>query len=149
MRSKFFFVFLLFVSCESKRSIDEEKAYLLNLERLAIAREFENDTTSLSSIMDDTFIELAGDRLKNKHQVLRTIHSNNLRNLARGVRLDSFRLENPVVHIYDQSAVVTFILHTYRHRPDSAFQRRTRFYDVWVRREDGWKAVTWQASAIN
>ena len=122
---------------------------LLMLEKEAIKREFQNDTTFLSSIMDSTFIELNGDEIKNKHDVLRTIFASNIENQRQGIMLDSFRLEDPVVHIYENSAVVTFIMHTFRKQQDSVFDRRTRFYDVWVRRGDQWKAVTWQASPVN
>ena len=127
----------------------DERTLLLDLEREAIRREFENDTTFLSSIMDTTFIELAGDRLKNKHQVLKTIFATNISNQNKGVALDSFRLEDPVVHLYDDNAaVVTFIMHTFRKKDGSSVERRTRFYDVWVRRGSQWKAVTWQASPV-
>ena len=137
-------------SCGSRPgNANDESSYLLALEKQAIQREFENDTMFLASIMDSTFIELNGEEIKNKHDVLRTIFASNLENQRQGITLDSFRLEDPIVHIYDKSAVVTFIMHTFRKQQDSVFDRRTRFYDVWVRRGDQWKAVTWQASPVN
>lgn len=135
---------------ENDSQFPGESTVLLDLEREAITREFKNDTTFLSSIMDSTFIELAGVRLKNKHQVLKTIFEANISNQRKGILLDSFRLEDPVVHLYDDNAaVVTFIMHTFRNKNGSHFERRTRFYDVWVRRGDAWKAVTWQASSVD
>lgn len=142
---------LLFIlSCSDKNSntqIDTHK--LLSLEREAIQREFQNDTAFLSSVMDTTFIELSKDRIKNKHEVLKTIFQNNIENKEKKISLDSFLLEKPVVHLYENSAVVTFIMHTFNRSNDSAFERRTRFYDVWVKRGDQWKAVTWQASSVD
>ena len=121
---------------------------LLELEHEAITREFQNDTAFLSSLMDTTFIELNNEKIKNKHEVLRTIYEHNVENEKKQISLDSFRLEQPVVHVYDRAAVVTFIMHTFRKKADSLFQRRTRFYDVWIKRENQWKAVTWQGSPV-
>lgn len=98
--------------------------------------------------MDSTFIELSPKGLKNKHEVLKTIYQNNIDNQQKNILLDSFLLEAPVVHVYDKAAVVTFIMHTFRKKMDSVYQRRTRFYDVWVKRGEQWKAVTWQASPV-
>ena len=122
--------------------------HLLNLEREAIEREFQNDTAFLSSIMDSTFIELSRGKIKNKHEVLKTIALDNILELENQISLDSFRLEEPIVHVYDNASVVTFILHTFRKKKDSLFERKTRFYDVWVMRQGKWKAVTWQANPL-
>lgn len=133
-------------SCNSKQpDADSEVKTLLDLEKEAIAREFRNDTAFLSSVMDTTFIELSKDTIKNKHEVLKTIYANNMENISNKTTVDSFVLEQPVVHLYDNTAVVTFIMHTFRKK--EPFERRTRFYDVWVKRDNKWLAVTWQASS--
>jgi hypothetical protein len=126
----------------------DEVNILLNLEKEAIEREFQSDTAFLSSIMDSTFIELSQDKIKNKHEVLKTMVQDNISRLENKISLDSFRLEYPIVNLYDDASVVTFILHTFRKKEDSLFERRTRFYDVWVKREGEWKAVTWQATPL-
>ena len=140
---------LCLLSCKAKRSSNAGVAgKLLALEREAIKREFQNDTAYLSSIMDSTFIELSDGRIKRKHDVLKTIYYNNIRNRSEGITLDSFVLEEPVVHVYDGAAVVSFIMHTFRKQEGARFEGRTRFYDVWVKRGLEWKAVTWQASPV-
>lgn len=141
--------FMLLSGCNSgSNDYESESQELLALEKEAISREFQNDTTFLSSVMDSTFIELSKGEVKRKHEVLKTIYQNNIDNKNKATTLDSFLLEEPVVHLYDNSAVVTFIMHTFRKAKDSSFERRTRFYDVWVKRNDKWKAVTWQASPV-
>jgi hypothetical protein len=148
------FLFFLILSSCSNGSHDHaaESTRLLDLEKKAINKEFQNDTTFLSSLMDSTFIELSNGGIKRKHDVLKTIYQDNIDRGQKSITLDSFRLEDPVVHLYDKTAVVTsvvtFIIHTFRKAKDSAFERRTRFYDVWVKRDDEWKAVTWQASSV-
>lgn len=144
----FLFPLTLF-SCFSNPSNDPVVAkQLLELEREAITREFKNDTAFLSSIMDTSFIELARDKIKNKHEVLKTIHADNIANANNKIVRDSFVLEDPVVHVYDKTAVVTFIMHTYNKKDQIPFERRTRFYDVWVKRDNKWMAITWQGSAV-
>ena len=136
-------------SCNTKpASSSNETEKLLKLEKEAIEREFQNDTSFLSSLMDSTFIELSRDKIKNRHEVLRTIFQDNVDKIENKISLDSFRLAEPIVHLYDNTAVVTFILHTFRKKEDSPYQRRTRFYDVWVKRGTQWKAVTWQGTLI-
>lgn len=125
-----------------------ESKTLLDLENEAIRREFLNDTAFLSSIMDSTFIELSKGKIKHKHEVLKTIFQNNTDNVQNKISLDSFRLEDPVVHLYEKAAVVTFIIRTFRKKENVPFERRTRFYDVWVKRGKQWKAATWQASSV-
>ncbi len=141
---------LLVLSCNPyELSSAREADNLLNLERNAIEREFNNDTAYLSSIMDSTFIELSGDKIKDKHEVLKTIFKNNISTQLENIVLDSFKLNEPVVNLYGNSAVVTFILHTYRKKDQIPYERQTRFYDVWVKHDNQWKAVTWQATPLN
>ena len=141
----------MMLTCCNDNGIDysKESGKLLELEREAITREFQNDTAFLSSIMDSTFIELSKNGIKNKHEVLKSIYQNNKDNQQNNILLDSFLLDDPVIHLYDNAAVVTFVMHTFRRKVDSLFERRTRFYDVWVKRDDKWKAVTWQASPVD
>ena len=147
IRSAIFLFSISFASCGTRQAdYSSESKKLLDLEKEGIIREFRNDTAFLSSIMDTTFIELSKDKIKNKHEVLKTIYSNNMDNLYNITSPDSFILEEPVVHLYDNTAVVTFIMHTYRKK--EPFERRTRFYDVWVKRDNKWKAITWQASSV-
>ncbi|NTS40410.1 hypothetical protein HRG84_05790 [Flavisolibacter sp. BT320] len=118
------------------------------MERQAISREFQNDTAYLSSIMDSTFIELSGATIKNKHDVLRTIYQDNLSGYKNGIKRDSFLLKDSVIHLYGNTAVITFVLQTFNKKGDSSYTRRTRFYDVWVKRNNVWKAIAWQGIPV-
>ena len=152
---KLYFASLLIVavclfSCDSNKAdnINESKQ-LFTLEREAISREFQNDTAYLSSIMDSTFIELSKDKIKNKHEVLRTIYLDNVAREQNGIRRDSFLLKDSIIHLYGNTAVITFIMQTFNKKGDSSFTRRTRFYDVWVKRNNNWKAIAWQGTAVD
>ena len=146
---RFSLVFVFFSCANHKTESVNESQQLFALERQAISREFENDTTYLSSIMDSTFIELSNDKLKNKHEVLRTIYLDNLAKQQNGTRRDSFHLKDSVIHLYGNTAVITFVMQTFNKKGDSSFTRRTRFYDVWVKRDNDWKAITWQGTPVD
>ena len=144
------FLAVVYASCANDTTGDKDVTQkLLELERQAIEKEFKNDTSFLSSIMDSTFIELSKEGLKNKHEVLKTIFVDNVQNEKNHIERDSFQLNEPVVHNYGNAAVVTFIIKTFNKRNDSSFTRRTRFYDVWIKRGNEWKAVTWQGSPLD
>jgi hypothetical protein len=126
----------------------DEKNELLGLEYEWLKREFELDTAFLSSIMDSTFISISDSGVQSKQEDLISMYNNIDQRIKSGIVIDSFRLENEVVNIYSNSAVVTFVVHTYRHHYDSLIERKTRFYDVWVKREDKWRAVASQGTHI-
>ncbi|RYY88354.1 MAG: nuclear transport factor 2 family protein [Chitinophagaceae bacterium] len=147
--SFYFFPLLGLNGCGSQNNDAQMEARkLFELERKAIDREFQNDTTYLSSIMDATFIELSKGAVKNKHDVLKTIYLDNVSRKQNGIVRDSFLLKDSIIHLYGNSAVVTFIMQTFNKKGDSSFTKRTRFYDVWVKRDDAWKAVTWQGTPV-
>jgi hypothetical protein len=64
------------------------------------------------------------------------------------VSLDSLKLEDAIVNVYDNSAVVTFVVHTYKKEKGRRTEKRTRFYDVWINRNGEWKAVSSQGTTI-
>jgi hypothetical protein len=138
----------LFKCSDKTQRADDEKSELLHLEYDWLEKEFELDTAFLSSIIDSTFIGISDSGVKNKQEELTSIYNNIDQRIKKGIVIDSFRLEDEVVNIYSNSAVVTFIVHTYRHNNDTLIERRTRFYDVWVKRRDKWRAVASQGTPI-
>jgi hypothetical protein len=139
---------ILFKCSDKTQRADDEKSELLHLEYDWLEKEFELDTAFLSSIIDSTFIGISDSGVKNKQEELTSIYNNIDQRIKKGIVIDSFRLEDEVVNIYSNSAVVTFIVHTYRHNNDTLIERRTRFYDVWVKRRDKWRAVASQGTPI-
>ena len=135
--------------CTDKSAANvDDKRQLLDLERAWLEHEFALDTAFIASIMDSTFIGISEGGVKNKQDDLLIMYKNIDQRIKNGIVIDSFRIEDDVVNIYGNSGVVTFIVHTYRHSKDSLIERRTRFYDVWTRRGDSWKAVASQGTTI-
>jgi hypothetical protein len=140
---------IAFFKCTNKSSVNtDDKRQLLDLERAWLEHEFALDTAFLASIMDSTFIGISENGVKDRQGALLGMYNNIDQTIKNGIVVDSFRLEDEVVTVYENSAVVTFIVHTYRHDKDSLIARRTRFYDVWTRRGDKWKAVASQGTTI-
>ena len=64
--------------------------------------------------------------------------------------VDSLYFEDWHVAIYGQTAVVTFISVTNGKIKGVAFnERRTRMYDVWIKKQGSWKAVSSQVTPLN
>lgn len=141
---------VLMGSCANKKKAPaaNDVAELLRLEHKGIMSEFAMDTAFLASIMDSTFMDVSSGARKNKQQVLQGMYLNARQNREAGILVDSIRMEDEVVHLYDGAAVVSFVLNTYIREGKERTARRTRFYDVWVKRGDGWKAVTWQVTPL-
>ncbi|MGC3946418.1 MAG: nuclear transport factor 2 family protein [Chryseolinea sp.] len=121
---------------------------LLALERDFLNKEFALDTAGLAYLMDSTFIDITDFGIKGKKEDLVDIYNNIDQRIKNGIVLDSFRLENDVVNVYWNSAVVTFIVHSFRHSNDTLIERKTRFYDVWTKRGDSWKLVASQGTIV-
>lgn len=123
----------------------DDKALLLQLEYKWFEAEFSADTVFLSSLLDSTFICLTEGGVLTKQETLNHMITNRDFRTKNKIVIDSVRLENVIIHQYENSAVVTFIDHTYAKKGETALESKTPFYDVWIRRGNEWKAVSSQA----
>ena len=143
------FLFLNAICVAQTKDANDNKQKLLKLEYDWLKAEFALDTAYLSSIMDPTFIGISADGIHNKKEDLLDMYTTIAQRNKDGVFIDSFKLENTIVNLYGNTAVVTFIVHTYRKNKGMPEQRRTRFYDVWIRRNNKWKAVSSQGTKVS
>lgn len=130
------------------QSSDKIKEELLSLERKWLEAEFALDTPYLSTLLDSSFIGISANRISNKQEDLKGMYDNISAMRQDSIFLDSLRLEDEVVNVYDNSAVVTFIVHTYKKEKGISTEKWTRFYDVWINRHGKWKAVSSQGTII-
>lgn len=124
------------------------KQELLLLEQNWLEAEFKLDTAYISTLIDSTFTGISGSRLTNKQQELDGMYSNISAMRKDSIFLDSLKLEEGRVNLYENTAVVTFIVHTYKKDKGRPTEKRTRFYDVWVNRNGKWKAVAAQGTFV-
>lgn len=137
-----------YVNAQGKNANDDKRK-LLRLEYDWLKAEFALDTAFLSSIMDSTFIGISAEGVHNKKEDLLDMYNTIAQRNKDSVFIDSFKLENAIINLYGSAAVVTFIVHTYRKNKGIPEQRRTRFYDVWIKRNNKWKAVSSQGTRVS
>lgn len=133
----------------TKEYADNDKKQLLALEYNWLKAEFSLDTAYLSTLMDDSFIAITANGTSGKKEELADMYQTISQRLKDSIIIDSFRLENSIVNLYGTTAVVTFIVHTFRKEKGIATERRTRFYDVWIKRNGKWKAVSSQGTKVS
>ena len=141
-----------FIKCNTKHpgnDTADDKNQLLTLERKWLTAEFALDTAYLSSIMDSTFMGISGAGIESKKEALSGMYTNISQRLKDSIVIDSFSLENTMVNFYENSAVVTFIVHTHGRNKLAITERKTRFYDVWIKRKGKWKAVASQGTKVS
>ena len=158
MRIPFIFLMVILFSCTQAdshkasamgdQSIIKIKEDLLSLERKWLEAEFVLDTTYISTLLDSTFIGISANRVSNKQEELKGMYDNISAMRKDSVFLDSLRLEESIVNVYDKTAVITFIVHTYKKEKGKPTEKRTRFYDVWINRNGKWKAVSSQGTLL-
>ncbi len=126
----------------------EVKKQLLALEYKSLVAEFALDTAFLSSIIDITILEISEEGMHNKQQYLSGMYNNISQRIKDSLFVDSFKLEEAIVNLYGNTAVVTFVVHTYRKTKGVRNERRTRFYDVWINDKRKWKLVATQGTPV-
>lgn len=132
----------------TKEYEDKDKKELLALEYNWLKAEFSLDTAHLATLMDDSFTGISASGTTTKQQELLDYYNIIGQRIRDSIFIDSFRLENAVVNLYGTTAVITFIVHTFRKEKGVAAERKTRFYDVWIKRNGKWKAVASQGTRV-
>jgi len=111
--------------------------------------EFRLDTATISAMMDERFMSIDLGSIGTKQQELKGIHENISLRLKNNHVVDSLYLDDVHIQVFDNTAVVTFISVTKGRINEKPFEnRRTRMYDVWIKRNGKWKAVSSQVSPI-
>lgn len=145
-------ILILYGCATSKPNLNEKKesGLLYRLEHDAIVAEFAMDTAAVGSIMDEDFINISPNKISSKHEELAGMYDNFRRRKEQGHTIDSFYLDKFRTDFFDNTAIVTFHIVTNgieNHKPYE--NKRTAFYDVWVKRRNAWKMVSMQATKVN
>jgi len=124
------------------------KEELILLENKWLEAEFKLDTAYLATLLDSTFTGISANHISGKQEELNGMYENISAMRKDSIFLDSLKLEDPIVNLYNKTAVVTFVVHSYKKNKGRPTEKRTRFYDVWVMRNGEWKAVSSQGTAL-
>lgn len=132
----------------SGSSANKTKEEILTLERKWLEAEFVLDTAYISALMDPSFIDISTDHISDKQQALKGMYDNISAMRKDSIFLDSIKFEDPVVNVYDNTAVVALVTHSYKKDKGRPIEKRMRFYDVWIKRGEDWKAVSSQGTVV-
>src|SRR5688500_24545 len=92
------------VIAQQNFNLQMEKTNLEELEYNWLKAEFALDTVYLSKLIDQTFMSISANGVKTKHQSLLAMHTTIATRQREGVIVDSFKLEDVQINIYDSSA---------------------------------------------
>jgi len=130
-------------------SNDKVKEELLLLERKWLDAEFKLDTSYISTLMDPNFIDISADHIHNKQQALKGMYNNISAMRDDSIFLDSLKFEEAIVNLYENVAVITLVTHSYKKNKGKPTEKRMRFYDVWIKKDGKWKAVSSQGTTLS
>lgn len=126
-----------------------ETEILKKLEYDALVAEFKLDTASIASILHERFQYIGVQNVTNKQEELEGIYKNISQRLKEGHTVDSFYLDQFKAEIFDNTAIVSFFTVTKGMMKATPYEnKRTRFYDVWVRENGQWKLAAMQATSV-
>lgn len=128
---------------------NNQKLHLLSLEEQWLAAELRLDTLFIASILDSDFIGISEYGVHNKEEELIDMYNTIEQRRQNNIHIDTFKIVDGRVNFYPNTAVVTFVLHTFRNENGILTQRKTRFYDVWIKKEEKWLAVSSQGSNVH
>ena len=148
--------FSLFICASPKNGFSQKTSFGGDIEKLKkleygwLVAEFKRDTASISTMMDDRFMSVGLTGISTKQQELDGIYQNISERLKNGHVVDSLYLDDVRIQIYENTAVVTFFSVTKGRIKEVPFEnRRTRMYDVWIKRKGRWKAISSQVTPIH
>lgn len=150
-----FFISLLMICAVPGKSKAQNMSAQKDMEQLKkmeydwLIAEFKLDTATIAAMMDKKFIAVGLNSVNNKQQELDGIYENISQRLKNNHVVDSLYLDDMHIEMYDNTAIVTFISVTKGSIKKVPFEnRRTRMYDVWIKRNGQWKAVSSQVTPI-
>jgi hypothetical protein len=127
----------------------KDEKILKHMEYDWLMAEFKLDTAAISKMMDESFVSIGTNSISTKQEELDGIYKNISKRIKDNHVVDSLYLDHFHVKIYGTTAVVTFISVTRGRINNIPFSnRRTRMYDVWIKKNGEWKAVSSQVTPI-
>lgn len=129
---------------DSNTAID----HLIFLEHQWLAAELKLDTALIAALLDSSFMGISEFGVHSREEELKDMLNTMQQRRDNNVRIDTFEIKECKVNLYSNTAVVTFVLHTFRNENGIPTQRKTRFYDVWVKKDGRWLAVSSQGSIV-
>jgi hypothetical protein len=137
------------VSTGAQDNLNPDQKILRQLEYEWLMAEFRVDTATISKMMDSSFMAIGENKISSKKEELVGIYKNMFARKMNKHIVDSLYFDDLHINIFNNTAVVSFISVTKGSINAVPFNnRRTRMYDVWIKRQGHWKAVSSQVTPI-
>jgi ketosteroid isomerase-like protein len=132
---------LVLAQDSSKKSAEE--GHLLALESAWNHAEQSKDAAALNQLLAEEFVytDYDGSFLDRKGFLESTLHND--------VTQEQINNDGMAVHIYGNAAVVTGLYRDRGLEKGKPFQRRGRFTDTWIYRNNAWQCVASQSTLIS
>ena len=141
MRSTFVAV-MLAVSVAQAQGVKSDQEVLIELERQWDAAFHRQDAAFIETLLADEFIATYGDGTRgDKAKELALVRESNQ-------QVDSRRLDDFIVKIYRDTAVVWFTQYLVGPVKGKPTEVRYQYMDVWVIRDGRWQAVASQSTRL-
>ena len=127
------------VGAQGSASASETERTLTGLENEGVRAIIGGDTSTLRRLFAPELVYTEDTTVMNRQELIRSIMAD---------RVTSGRNEDMKVHAYGGTAVVTGIMHLKGNGKEGAFDRRYRFTDTWLRRNDQWQIIAAQDHLI-
>lgn len=144
------FFCLLASQCRSQGKVaDKDIETLKSMEYEWLQAEFRLDTAAISKMMDEKFISVGLTGVSTKQEELNGIYQSMSERVMNNHVVDSLYFDDVHIQIFENIAVVTFTSVTKGKIEKVPFEnRRTRMYDVWLKRNGQWKAISSQVTPL-
>ena len=127
------------VCAQGSASASETERTLTGLENEGVRAIIGGDTSTLRRLFAPELVYTEDTTVMNRQELIRSIMAD---------RVTSGRNEDMKVHAYGGTAVVTGIMYLKGNGKEGAFDRRYRFTDTWLRRNDQWQIIAAQDHLI-
>jgi hypothetical protein len=137
---------MVFIGCKvaPTENQNDDVIQLLRLEEEWLNLEYSGEVNKLSTLLDTGYVSVTPTEILKKHQFLSQVGRNFEFRKLNGIHIDSFKIERPLVKVFENAAVVTFIEHYYAHKSGKSLEGTEQFYDVWRNVNGKWLAVSSQ-----
>ena len=127
------------VGAQGSASASETEWTLTGLENECVRAIIGGDTSTLRRLFVPELVYTEDTTVMNRQELIHSIMAD---------RVTSGRNEDMKVHAYGGTAVVTGIMYLKGNGKEGAFDRRYRFTDTWLRRNDQWQIIAAQDHLI-
>ncbi|MFT3679075.1 MAG: nuclear transport factor 2 family protein [Ferruginibacter sp.] len=127
---------------------NKEKNHILSLEQQWLEAEMKSDTMFIGNLLDSAYMGISEYGIYTRQEEIANLLASMEDRKKNNIRIDTFEIQDCIVNLYNNTAVVTFIMLSLRNENGIMVERKSRYYDVWMKKHGKWRAVSSQGSVV-